>query len=84
MTTASGSARLSVAQRRADRSGIALEGAFGGQLHVAFFQRALDAGQAVAAEGIVLVEDRDAPDVQILGQVLDPRLGLGARSWRGY
>ncbi len=38
----------------------------------------LDAGQAVAAEGIVLVEDRDAGEVQILGQMLDPGLGLGA------
>src|ERR1035437_6010815 len=65
------------AQRRANRPGIALERAFGRQLHAALFQRKLDAGQTVAAIGIVLVEDRNVPDMKILGQVLDPRLGLG-------
>ena len=43
-----------------------------------FCERELDAGQAVAAEGIVLVEDRDPLDVAVFGQMLDPGFGLGA------
>ena len=42
---------------RRDRAGVALEGAFGGELEAAFGKRALHAGEAVAAEEIVLVED---------------------------
>ena len=55
---------LDGAPGRADRAGVALEGAFGGELEAALVQRALDAGEAVAAEGIVLVEDGDAGEVR--------------------
>jgi hypothetical protein len=65
-------------QCRRDEFGVALERAFGAQFHAALLQRAPDARQAVAAEGIILVEDRDIREVKILGQMLDPGLGLGA------
>ena len=78
MTTASRLRALDDPQCRRDEFGVALEGAFGAQFHAALLQRALDARQAVAAEGIILVEDRDIGEVKILGQMLDPGLGLGA------
>ena len=49
----------------------------GGDLHAALVHRLLEAGEAGAAERVVLVEDRDLLDLQVLGQMLDPGLGLG-------
>ena len=49
----------------------------GDDLQVALLHRLLEAGEAGAAERIVLVEDRDLGDLQVLGEVLHPRLGLG-------
>ena len=78
MTTASGSARSMV--RSAELTALVLRSKVpsAAQFHAALFQRALDAPQAVPAEGIVLVEDGDPAEMQILGEMLDPRLGLGA------
>lgn len=74
---ASGSA-LDRAPGRADRTGVALEGAFGGEFEAAPGKCVLHARKAVTAEGIVLVEDADPGEVAILGEMLDPRLGLRA------
>ena len=76
MTTASGSARLSASKRRFHRDRVALVGAFGDDLQAALLHGLLEARQAGAAEGIVLIEDRDLRDLEVLGQVLDPGLGL--------
>ena len=65
-----------IEQRRLHRGGIALERARGDQRHVALGQRALHAVEAGKPEGIVLIEDRDLGDAEILGQMLDPGLGL--------
>ena len=58
---------LQGSHRRGDRLGAALIGGFGRKRHAALFQSQLDAGQTVAAVGVVLVEDRDALDVAIFG-----------------
>jgi hypothetical protein len=46
------------------------------ELHVALVHRLLDAGETGKAEGVVLVEDRDARDAKIVGEVFDPGFGL--------
>ncbi len=46
------------------------------QLHAALLQRLLHAGEAGAAEAVILVENGDPRDVAVLGQPLDHRLGL--------
>ncbi|MEY9133268.1 hypothetical protein ACVIWV_000847 [Bradyrhizobium diazoefficiens] len=63
---------------RGDGAGVALEGAFGGELEAAPGKRALHADKSIAAEGIILIEDADAGEPAVLGEVLDPCLGLRA------
>ena len=63
-------------QRGLDRDRVALEAALGGEFHAALVERPLDAFEAGAAEGVVLVENGDATDVAVLGEPLDHHLGL--------
>jgi hypothetical protein len=71
-----GLAAADIEERALDRDGVALVGALRDELHLALLEGPLHAGEASPAEGVVLVEDRDALDAEIFGQALDHRLGL--------
>ncbi len=73
---ASGSARLIIRQAALTARVLRSNVPSAARLETALGERALHAGKSVAAEGIVLVEDTDAGEVAILGEVLDPRFGL--------
>ena len=65
-----------VEQCRFHRRRIAFERARGDQRHIALGQRPLHAFKAGKTKGIVLIEDCNFRDAEILGQMLDPGLGL--------
>ena len=71
-----GLAAADVEQRPLHRDGVALIGALGDEFHPAALERPLDAREPGPAEGVVLVEDRDALDAEVLRQALDHGLGL--------